>query len=260
MVFLLALLRARAVTPLLIALFSFGIVSEAAEPEALLQQAMEAEGRFDCATALDLFLQLEKLRPADAFVLQKIARQSSDLVEDLDTIDARKRHAQLALTYSRRAVELEPASAVNALSVAISHGKLALDSDIRAKVEHSREVRKWAEKARTLDPRYSWSYHVLGRWHLGVAELGGASRLLVRMFYGGLPEASNAEAVTLLRRAVELAPEEPSHHIELGLAYLVIGDSQAARAALTQGLSLPLRGKHDQLSQRRARAALAKLK
>lgn len=228
-----------------------------AEP---LADALAAEARLDSARALELFLAVEKQRPDDAFVLQKIARQYSDLVVDQPDDDARRRYAATALAYAERAAALNPRDAVNVLSIAVARGKLAVYSGTREKVRLSRLIKEDAERALALDPGYAWAHHVLGRWHYEVAELGATARILVKLFYGGLPAANFGEGVSHLERAVALEPGELNHWLELGFAHAAAVASAKARAAWEHGLSMPDRGKHDAPSKQRAREALAKQK
>jgi tetratricopeptide (TPR) repeat protein len=245
----------RALLPLL-ALLALGPLRA---DESLLREALAAEARLDSQRALELFLQLQPARPTDAFVAQKIAQQYSDLIVDLPDVEEKKRHARLALEWSERAVQLDPRNAVAVLSLAVCHGKLATYSDTRTKVKYSRLVRQDAERALALDPNYAWAHHVLGRWHREVAELSGTARFFVKLFYGGLPDASLAEAVNHLEKAVALEPEVPSHAVELGFAYAAAGRSADARRSWERSLQLPPRLKHDAPAQRRARAALEAL-
>lgn len=231
----------------------------AADLDSLLREAQAAEARFDPARALELYLQAEPARPDDARILQKVARQYSDLVLDQPTREAKRAFALKALDYARRAEALEPRDAEIALSVAISHGKLATYSDTAAKLEYSRLVKAGAERALALDPGYAWAHHILGRWHQEVAELGRTARFFVRLIHGGLPPASKAEAVRHLRRATELEPAEPNHWLELGHALAAAGDKAAARTAWEKGLALPARDRHAGPAMQRARAALQAL-
>lgn len=243
-----------------IALCLTTLVGAAATPrDDLLREAEAADRAFDSARALERYLAVEKAGPPEAALLQKIARQYSDLSTEQPTREAQRAFAQRALDYSRRAFELEPSNAIHALSVAISYGKLAIASDTRDKVRYSRLVRDEAERALALDPRYAWAHHILGRWHLEVAKLGGASRAVVRLFYGGLPAASVADAVKHLERAVELEPGELQHHLELGFAYQAAGAPAKARTAIEKGLALPSRARIDDPAKARARDALARL-
>ena len=228
--------------------------------EALIQTALAAEARFDSKAALELFLQADAARPDDAFLLQKIARQYSDLSFETRDAPEQTRLCTAALAYAQRSVALQPKDAVNVLSLAICYGKLATLSDTRTKIEYSRLVKDYAEQALALDPAYDYAHHVIGRWHYEVATLGAATRFFVRLVYGGLPDASTDEAVRQLRRATELSPQLPSHRVELGFALLADGRRDAAKREFEQALALPPREKYDPASKRRARDALEKLK
>lgn len=224
--------------------------------EILLRDAQAAEARLDSAAAAELYLAADRLRPNDAVILQKIAKQYSDQVFGEKDRGRKKQLAETALAYARRSVDLAPDNAVHVLSLAICHGHLALVGDTSDKVRYSRLIKQDAERALQLDPNYAWAHHLLGRWHLEVARLGMTARFLVKLIYGGLPPASKAEGLRHLRRATELEPAEPSHWVELGHALAANGDPAAARTAWQKALDLPARGKHDEPAQQRARAAL----
>jgi tetratricopeptide (TPR) repeat protein len=227
--------------------------------DALLSEAIAAEARLDSRRALELLLEAERARPDDAFILRRIARQYSDLTVDLPDGESRKEAVERALDYSQRAVTLDPANPEGVLSLAVCYGKLALYSGTREKVELSRLVRLKTERALALDSDYSWAHHLLGRWHYEVSELGSVARFVVRLIYGGLPDASTADAVRHLERAVQLAPDQLQHRLELGFAYLAHGEREMARAAFEAGLAMPSREKHDEPAKQRAREALARL-
>lgn len=229
----------------------------AADVRGRLDEALATEAKLDSARALVLFQQADAAKPGDAFILQKIAKQYSDLVPAQTTKEAKKEYATRGLEYARRSFELEPTNAVYALSLAICHGHLALVSDARAKVEYSRLIKEEAERSLQLDPDYAWAHHVLGRWHYGMAELGVTARWVARMLYGGLPPASLDEGVAHLQRATELDPGELNHWIELGFAYAAAGRTDEARAAWRRGLAMPDRTNHDPGAKRRTREALA---
>ncbi len=231
----------------------------AASAEDLVKAGLAAEARLETGAALRHFLEADKLKPNDPFILQKIARQYSDSVVDTRDDEEKKRLAQTALDYSLRAVRLEPTNPENVLSVAVSHGKLAVYSDTRTKIEYSRLIKEEAERALALDPNYDWAHHVLGRWHYEVASLGPTTRFFVRLVYGGLPPASNDAAISHLEKAVSLSPQTLAHHLELGFAYLEAGREADARAAFDRGLALPSTEKHDEDAKARARRALARL-
>jgi tetratricopeptide (TPR) repeat protein len=236
-----------------------GFLVRAADADMLVKDALAAEARLDSRGALDLFLAADKVRPNDVFILQKIARQYSDLAVDLPTEDEKRKFIENALAYAQRAVDLDPKNAVGVLSLAVCHGKLAEISGTRDKVRYSRLEKEEAERALVLDPDYAWAHHVVGRWNCEVASLGAGARFFVKLFYGGLPDATVQQGIEHLRRAVALEPGQLEHHLELGLAYLAAGQKQQARASIEKGLAMPSREKHDEAAKARAREALAQL-
>ena len=230
-----------------------------AEIDELMLQVSAAETVQHSRRALQLLQQADKLRPDDVLILQKIARQYSDLVLEQPSLEEKKRYAQTALEYSQRAFALNPKDPVSILSLAVCHGKLALYGDTRTKAQYSRLVQEEAAQALALDPNYAWAHHVLGRWHYEMATLDASSRFFLKLFYRALPAASVSESIQHLQRATELEPGELNHWLELGFAYLAAGKPQKARTQWVNGLQLPSRGAQDESAKQRARDALAKL-
>ncbi len=250
----------RRLVPIFLALAAGLAGQPAAAPDPLVAAALAAEARFDSKAALQLFLQAGAAHPNDPFILQKLSRQYSDLTLDTADLAEKKRLCTAALDCARQAAALAPRDPVNVLSLAICYGKLAAYAGTRPKIEYSRLVKRYADEALALDPDYAYAHHVLGRWNYEVASLGPTTRWLVRLVYGGLPDASTAEAVRQLRRAVALSPGLPAHRVELGFALLADGQPDAARRAFQEALALPRREKYDEEAWRRAREALAKLR
>ena len=129
----------------------------------------------------------------------------------------------------------------------------------RTKVEYSRLIKEHAETALQLDPSDSYAWHVLGAWNYELAQMSAVTRVVVKVVYGGIPAASNEEAARLFHKAVELAPQRVSHHVELGRAYLALGRQDQARVELQKALALPNQEKDDPESKRRGTEALARL-
>jgi tetratricopeptide (TPR) repeat protein len=230
-----------------------------AELARLLEAGAQAEGRHEPETALGFYRQAAAIQPDNPFVLQKIAQQISDaMFLGTDPTIGRER-VEEALRYAHRAVELDPSSAVNRLSLAILYGRLAGLSGVSEKVQYARLVRRYADEAHALDPDYAWACHILARWHLEMASLGSAKRALAAMLFGGLPKASREEGLRLLERAVELEPDALAHRVELGIAYERLGRLAQAREQWEMSLSLPSVAIYDEPARLRAREELARL-
>jgi tetratricopeptide (TPR) repeat protein len=236
----------------------FGAVSVlgAADADGLVKAGLAAEAKQDAEGALVLFLQADAARSNDAFILQKISKQYSDLVFEQRDDTRKKELAEKALRYARRSVALEPNNAVYVTSVAICQGHLALVADTQTKVQLAHVMKDEIDHALQLDPNYAWAHHLLGRWHCEMVAVGPTLRFFARIFYGGLPAASLDEGIAHLKRATELEPSEPNHWIDLGFAYAQARRDSEARLCWQLGLSLPSRGRYDEPARQRARDAL----
>jgi len=231
----------------------------AADVPELLKQGDAADAKLDNKRALSLYLQAETLGARDASTLTHIARQYALLMNDTRSEDEQRELGEKALAYSKRAVTTDPNHAKAQLSVAICYGRLIRFVSTRTKVEYSRLVKEYADRALQLDPTDSYAYHVLGAWNYELAQMGALTRTFVKVVYGAMPAASNEEAERLFRRAIELAPERVSHHVELGRTYAALGRKDEARTELRRALGLPNREKDDSESKRRASEALGAL-
>lgn len=237
----------------------FASAAAYADVAELLQQGDAFDAKLDNAHALESYLQAEKLGATDPDTLTHIARQYALLMNDATSDDRQRRLGEKALEYSKRAVAENPTHAKSVLSVAICYGRLIRFQDTRTKVEYSRFVKDYADRALKLDPTDSYAWHVLGAWNYELAQMGAFSRAFVKVVYGGMPAASNEEAEALFRKAVELAPDRVSHHAELGRTLVALGKKNEARLELNKALSLPSREKDDPESKKRASEALAQI-
>jgi tetratricopeptide (TPR) repeat protein len=230
-----------------------------ADVSELLKQGEAFDARLDNAHALESYLQAEKLGATDPDTLTHIARQYALLMNDTQSDEEQQRLGERALEYSKRAVATNPQHAKSLLSVAICYGRLIRFQDTRTKVEYSRFVKEYADRALKIDPTDSYAWHVLGAWNYELAQMGTFSRAFVKVVYGGIPPASNEEAERLFRKAVALAPDRVSHHAELGRTLAILGKKSEAKTELNKALALPSREKDDPESKKRASETLARL-
>lgn len=224
--------------------------------DSLIQDGLVAEQNRQPMRALEFFRTAAERRPEDAFVQQKIAQQLSDAAFVETDPAERMRLAKAAMPYARRAVELDPDSAVARLSIAVLYGKLAVEGNARTRLEYARRIHENAEQALAIDPQYAWGHHVLGKWHIELSQLGMASRAIVSLFLGGLPKASVDQGVESLEKAVSLEPDNLSHWVELGFAYERAQRIDDAVAAWENALRLPVLKIYDEPAKRRAQSAL----
>ncbi|RYD30790.1 MAG: hypothetical protein EOP87_15980 [Verrucomicrobiaceae bacterium] len=243
----------------LIALFlalAFSAISGAQTAAEWLVKAEASEKKGDSRAALAAYQEADRLNPDRAATLVKIAKQYGDLMTETKDAGERKKLGFQSLFYSQKAFSADDGSADAHLSVAISLGKLAEFMGNKEKIGKSREIKMHADRALRLDPDSDYAHHMLGRWHQELAGMGGATRALAKIIYGGLPSASFQEALDHFAKARGLRPDRLIHHIEYGRTLAMMGRKDDARTELKMSLAKPSRDKDDAKAKERGQRTL----
>lgn len=230
-----------------------------ADFDELVRQGDGHDARFQPEEALRCYLPAEKIRPDEPGLLVKIARQHVYRMDGQPTQAARLEACRAALSYAERAVKVAPQRCDSHLALAICLGKMTPLLGSRQAVEASRRIKSAAETAVKLDPRNDFAWHMLGRWHQELAQVGGVTRALALVVYGGLPTASLEEARACFEKAAALQPRRLIHAVELGRTHALMGRPQEARRWIERGLALPDRDKDDPETRRRGQETLRQL-
>jgi tetratricopeptide (TPR) repeat protein len=155
-----------------------------------------------------------------------------NLMRDTQSPAMQKLLAQKALASAQAAKKADPRNAVAHVCLAICYAKNFPYVGNQTRVIYSRLIKTESERAIELDPRQDIAYYLLGRWNYGVANLNFIYKGLVRIIYGGLPFASNAQAIKDLQQAAGINPARIIHHEELARVYAAIGQKKLAREEL----------------------------
>lgn len=241
---------------LLAALLAGQLLAEDPRVAGLIAQGDASDARHETRAALVAFEQAEALAPQDAGVLLRISKQHTDLVDAAKTKDDAKGHAEKALDYAKRAQALDANNAKAHLNLAICYGKMTDFVGNKTKMEYAKIIRDEAQRSIDLDPRDDYAWHVLGRWHAGVANLNGVLKALAGFVYGGLPPASNEDAVRCFKKAIELAPQRMMHHAELAHAYQHMKKTDLAAQAWQNVLGIRALDAQDEAYQKEAKLTL----
>jgi tetratricopeptide (TPR) repeat protein len=242
-----------AVLPLL---FVMQVLAEDPRVTSLVKQGDAAEQQGNSRGALTSLRAAEAIDPKNLGVLLRISKQYSDLIDETKPEDNAKRMAERALEYGNRALAVDPHNAKAHLNLAISYGHLTDFVGNKVKLEYSKVIRDETLKSIELDPTDDFAWHVLGRWHAGVANVSGVLKALASLVYGGLPKASNEEASKCLKRAAELAPQRIMHHAELARVYQLMGRGDLAVQEWQNTLGIRPQDGEDEKYQQEARTAL----
>ena len=224
-----------------------------------LAQAAIAERHGDIPAALKIYLDAQQAESNNASNLCVLARRYCELTYLTNSVVVQKDVIRRALECSLQAVRADPNNATAHASVAASYARSCAFTDIKTQLAYSRLFKQEAEKAIALNPREDIAYYLLGRWNYEIVHVGLLSRVYVRIVYGGLPKASNQDAITNFIKAVELAPERIIYHAGLAMACEAAGEKQLAIAELNKCRALKPSSPEDREAQREAVKKLAAL-
>ncbi|MEJ2199761.1 MAG: hypothetical protein P8X63_01910 [Desulfuromonadaceae bacterium] len=195
--------------------------------------------RGDVAAPLQRLQQWCDTNPASCAILWRMAQCYYEMARGAEDDAQKDKLLRQAEQLARQAVTVAPNNDEGYKWLAIVLGARAADCSIGDQVRLSREVRENVEKALVLEPDDDISLLVLSRWHYKVASLGIWSRALVRIVYGGLPDASLEQAEVLLLRAIA-QHDRIAHRYALAKVYKRMGRDEAAQEQLQKALLLPV--------------------
>ena len=225
----------------------------------LLAQGDVSEKSGDVPGAFKIYSNAEPLATncADLCVLTK---RYCDLMHDASSPDLQKTLAEKALACALLAVQADPKSATAHLCVAVGYIKNFPYVGNKTRVAWSKNLKTECEAAIALDPRQDVSYYLLGRWHFDVANMNFVLKGLVKIIYGGLPQASNADAIKNFQHAIALKPDRIIHHAELAKVYDATGEKKLACAEFEKCAVLKPVDRDDAEAQRDAARRLAEIR
>ncbi len=215
--------------------------------------------KFKPVEALRYYLPAEKLEPHNVALLVRIARQYRHLMSDATTGAEKLRIGGVALDYGQRAAKLGPKDSDAQLSPAITYGRMLPFQGNKEQVAATPLIKAAADRAIALNPRNDVAWHVLGRWHQVLANVGMLKHLLGGLIYGSLPTTTNEAAIQCFERAIAINPRRPRHFIELGRTFAQMGKNAEARKFIEKGLNMPDLDRDDAEVKQRGREELAKL-
>ena len=219
-------MKALAVLPLL---FTMQLLAEDPRVTLLVKQGDVEDQQGHTRAALSSFRAAEAIEPQNIGVLLRISKQYGDLIETTKPEDNAKRMAEKALEYGNHAIVVDRNNAKAHLNLAVSYGHLTDFVPNKTKLEYSKIIHDETLKSIELDATDDYAWHVLGRWHAGVANVNGMLKVLASLVYGDMPKASNEEAVKCFKKAIEIAPQRIwQHHDKLAHVYKLAGKNDLA--------------------------------
>lgn len=212
--------------------------------------------------ALAQYEQALAIEPSRYDALWRAAGTSTELGEFHPDATERAALFTRARGYAERAVQVSATGAEGHFQLARAVGRIALSVGARERVRLATLVRTHALAALARDSTHDGAMHVLGMWHAEIMRLNGLERAFARTFLGGkvLGEASWADAVRLLEKAVARAPERIVHRLDLGQIYGDLKRREDARVQFEWIARAPITDYNDPSYKRLAADALRGIK
>lgn len=236
----------------------FGVaITSIAEPSSAVTHPPVVRGKGE--TALQQASRLRDSSSKAGAALWRNASTQYELGRTSKNSQERATHYRRAAEFAQQAISVDPQGDEGYKWLAIALGAQAEDVGVRAQIQLSRRVKENIEKALSLDPDDDISLLVLSRWHYKVASLEPWTRAVVRVVYGGLPQASMEKAEQLLLKAIA-RKDRIVHRYSLAKVYYHMGRREAALQQLRQALKLPVTIPEETDDLEKARKKLASWK
>lgn len=212
--------------------------ASAKEDKTTLAKADSLYRNFEEEQALKLYRDVLQQNPSHYKALWRISYLYARIGNRLDDEDQQSDYYNNAVDFAQRALKVDSSDVHSNFVMAVAKGRKALISGAKDRVAASRDIKRYAEKARSLDPNHAGSHHLLGRWHAKITNLNFAERMAAKYLFGGIPEASVEKARQRMEKAVELQPRLIRYRYDLAKLYERLGEDEKAEALLKETVAM----------------------
>lgn len=215
-----------------------GPVAAQSERE-LVETAQRQEAALNEDGAFETLKVAVKVNPSSYSALWKLSELCSRIGKRQAKKETQQEFYKLGRAYAQRAVFVNPQGADGYYVLAVAMGRMAMSQSGKERVNSVKEIRGNIEKALQLNPNHGRAWHVLGKWHYEVSNLGMFEKAALKLIYGGLPPASLQESIRCYEKARSLEPDFALNYLELAKAYHRNGQDDKARDCLRKLPTLP---------------------
>lgn len=212
----------------------------------LLKEADNYEKQLKEAEALDKYKQVLLIDPANVKALVKAAEMNVSLGNRQADKNSKRLYYETALSFANRAFQSDSTNADACYAMAMASGKMTdVETENKKIVAYVKDIKRYADKALSLNPNHARANYTLGKWHYEMATLSGLKKAAVKLFYGGLPEGDLDKAILYMEKCKSLEPYFVLNYLELAKAYKENRRPAQAIEVLTRLVKLPTRTTDD---------------
>jgi tetratricopeptide (TPR) repeat protein len=245
---------------LLIPFFSLLFLSPLAAQDiaAMIREGDRLEGIPNEKAAFAKFKEVLHYQPNNQYALNKCSELCSRIGKRQTNPKLIDDYYAAAKTYAGVALRINPNNSESNCVMAIALGRSSLNKSGREKINTAKEIKKYVDAAIKNDPKNFKAWHVLGRWHYEISNLNGLERTAVKLFYGGLPDASLRESIMAFEKSQSITDGFILNYFEMAKAYKMNDQPGKAIAILTKMLTVPNQTEDDPIIKEEGRKLIKK--
>ena len=223
-------------------IFSYIMTVKSQDINILLKEADNFEKQQNGVGALEKYKQILVLEPANLKSLVKAAELNVSIGNKQTDKSGKRIYYETALSFANRAYLTDSNQADANYVMSMSAGKMIdIETENKKIVFYVKDVKKYADKAITINPNHARANYSLGKWHYEMANLSGVKKVAVKLFYGGLQEGSLEKAILYMEKCKSLDPYFVPNFLDLAKAYKENRQPAQAMEVLNRLVKLPTR-------------------
>ncbi len=207
--------------------------------------------------ALSVLNQAEELDSENFELIWRLARVHFNLSDSSEDESVISENVYAGFGYAERALNLDQNRAESHKWYGILIGRVGELEGTKQKIKNSYKVAEHTLRAIELDPEDDGNYHVMGRWHITLADLSWIERTVAKIVYATPPKASFKEARSYFQKAIDLDPEDIRNYLWLGKTLEKLKDKDSAAAAYQKAVDLTAETESEKIQQKEARELLS---
>lgn len=212
----------------------------------LLKEADNFEKQLKEPEALEKYRQVLLLDPVNTKALVKASEMNVSIGNRQTDKNTKRLYYETALSYANRAFQTDSSQADASYVMAMASGKMTdVETDNKKIVAYVKDIKRYADKALSINPNHARANYTMGKWHYEMATLSGIKKAAVKLFYGGLPEGDMEKAIDYLEKCKTLEPYFATNYLDLAKAYKENRKPAQAIEVLNRLVKLPTRTTDD---------------
>ncbi len=212
----------------------------------LLKEADNFEKQLKEADAIEKYKQVLLVNPTQLKALVKSAELNTLLGNKQTDKNSKRLYYETALSFANRAFQSDSTQADASYAMAMASGKMTdVETENKKIVAYVKDVKRFADKALSINPNHAKANYTLGKWHYEMSNLSGIKKIAVKLFYGGLPDGDMDKAIEYMEKCKTLEPYFVTNYLDLAKAYKDNHRPAQALEVLNKLIKLPTRTSED---------------